>query len=67
MTDTGANAQPPTPSKPLPSETVAALFRTTPTTVSRWVAAGKFPKPFRFGRRLYWVAADIEAILSGAK
>lgn len=67
MTDKSAVAQPPQPPDLLTPAHVAPKFYTTPTTVMRWVAAGKFPAPFRFGRRLFWRAADIEAILSGAK
>jgi predicted DNA-binding transcriptional regulator AlpA len=61
MTEKSAKAHPPT--ELLTSQTVAPKFHTTPTTLARWVAAGTFPKPLRFGRQYLWLATDIEALL----
>jgi predicted DNA-binding transcriptional regulator AlpA len=64
MTEKSATAQP-HPSTLLTAQSVAAQFHTIPITLHRWAAAGTFPKPLRFGRRYFWLAADIEALLLG--
>jgi len=33
---------------------VATLFAVQPTTISRWVKLGQFPRPVRVGRSIRW-------------
>ncbi len=42
---------------------VAADFEVCTTTLDRWIAAGKFPAPLRFGRRTVWLRRTIEAFV----
>lgn len=42
---------------------VAADFEICTTTLDRWIAAGKFPAPLRFGRRKVWLRTSIETFV----
>ncbi|MFD0860414.1 helix-turn-helix transcriptional regulator [Roseovarius aquimarinus] len=37
------------------------------SSVYRDIEAGRLPKPIKFGARLYWVEADVDAALAEAK
>ena len=37
------------------------------TTIYRDCEAGRLPQPIKFGARLYWIEADIEAALTAAQ
>ena len=32
-------------------------------TITRWIAAGKFPPPIKFGSRNFWRMAEVEAAI----
>jgi excisionase family DNA binding protein len=50
--------------KPLTLDDVCAVFGVTRMTIYKWVKAGRFPKPYRPGkRRVFWHPADIERTL----
>ena len=42
---------------------VAADFEVCTTTLDRWIAAGKFPAPLRFGRKKVWLRTTIETFV----
>ena len=35
------------------------------TTIYRDIESGRLPKPLKFGSRLYWIEADIDAAVQG--
>lgn len=35
------------------------------TSIYRDIELGRLPKPMKFGARLYWKEADIDALMSG--
>jgi predicted DNA-binding transcriptional regulator AlpA len=54
--------------RPLSLGEVTRIFRVTPKTLMKWVAQGRFPKPFRPGERhLYWSRETIEKALREAE
>lgn len=44
-------------------EQVAKDFDVCRQTISRWVEAGSFPAPLRFGRKQVWLQATIETFV----
>ena len=49
------------------TEEVAALARTSPSTVRWWVHNDTGPKSFKVGRRRLYARSDVEAWLEAAK
>ena len=35
------------------------------TTIYRDIESGRLPKPLKFGSRLYWIEADVDAAVQG--
>jgi len=45
--------------------TKSGILPVSPATIWRWVADGKFPKPFKLGASVTaWYSADIEAFIA---
>lgn len=44
---------------------VAEVFGVKISTVQRWARVGTLPRPRRFGRRPYWPASQIRAMVGG--
>jgi excisionase family DNA binding protein len=51
----------------LTSEAVASLLAVSVPTLRRWVKAGTWPKPVRFGRRLLWPRDVVERRIARAQ
>ncbi len=47
----------------MPKIEVAKLFRVSVQTLGIWVRDGRFPRPLRMGRKLYWTSGQIRELV----
>lgn len=45
--------------KLITKEQVAVLFEVRPRTIEKWVQDGKFPKPLKIGKRVWWCEDEL--------
>jgi predicted DNA-binding transcriptional regulator AlpA len=56
----------PTESRILTTADVCERFKITKHTLTRWIQAGVFPRPFAPGKgKMFWSAAVIDRLLDG--
>ena len=46
---------------------IASLLGVSDRTLARWVAAGRFPRPVRYGRRRIWEQDTVTAWIADAR
>lgn len=53
--------------KPLTTEELADLLRTSPETCRYWRHVGKGPRSFKVGRRVLYALEDVETFIAEAR
>lgn len=46
---------------------ILELFKISAPTLQDWIKKGKFPKPFKLDRRVYWKKSEIEECLEKSR